>query len=60
MTTNTFGRSKVQYWVHSFSIFISVEPFDIASYAGDTTPYVCCENIDLIIEKLEIKANSKV
>ena len=29
----------------------------IATYADDTTPYVCLEDIDLIIEKLEVNAN---
>ena len=33
------------------------ESIDIASYADDTTPYVCLEDMDLIIEKLEVKAN---
>ena len=34
-----------------------VESVDIGSYADDTTPYVCLEDIDLIVEKLEVKAN---
>ena len=33
------------------------ESIDIASYADDTTPYVCLKDMDLIIEKLEVKAN---
>ena len=33
------------------------ECIDIASYADDITPYVCLEDMDLIIEKLEVKAN---
>ena len=34
-----------------------VESVDIASYADNTTPYACLEDIDLIIEKLEVEAN---
>ena len=30
----------------------------IASYADNTTPYLCLEDMDLIIEKLEVKANN--
>ena len=37
-----------------FSVF---ETIDKASYADDTTPYVCLEDIDLIIEKHEVNAN---
>ena len=37
--------------------FFVVQSIDIASYADDTTPYVCLKDIDLIIEKLEVKAN---
>ena len=33
------------------------ESIDIASCADDTTPYVCLEDMDLIIEKLKVKAN---
>ena len=38
-------------------LFFVAESIDIASYADDTTPYVCLEDMDLIIEKLEVKAN---
>ena len=38
-------------------LFFVFESVDIASYADDTTLYVCLENIDLIIEKFEVKAN---
>ena len=34
-----------------------IDSVDIASYADDTTSYVCLEDIDLIIEKLEVKTN---
>ena len=38
-------------------LFFVVKSADIASYADDTAPYVCLENIALIIEKFEVKAN---
>ena len=38
-------------------LFFVVESVDIASYSDETTPYICLEDIDLIIEKLEVKAN---
>ena len=38
-------------------LFFVVESVDIASYADDTTPYICLEDTDLIIEELEVKAN---
>ena len=39
-------------------LFFVSESVNTASYADDTTPYVCLEDIDLmIIEKLEDKAN---
>ena len=37
-------------------LFIA-ESTDIANYADDTTPYFCLEDVDLTIEKLEVKAN---
>ena len=43
--------------IHMCNLFFVVESADIASCADDTTPYVCLEDIDLIIEKLEVKAN---
>ena len=38
-------------------LFSVAEWNDIASYADDTTPYVCLQDMDLIIEKLDVKAN---
>ena len=43
--------------IHMCGLFFVVQSVDIASYTDDTTPYVCLEDIDLIIEKLEVKAN---
>ena len=40
-----------------YDLFFVVESVDIANYADDTRPYVCLEDIDMIIEKLEFKAN---
>ena len=37
--------------------FFVAESVDIASYADDTTPYIYLDDIDLIIEKLEVKTN---
>ena len=34
-------------------LFLFVEEVDIMSYADDNTPYVCFENVDLTLEKLE-------
>ena len=34
-------------------LFLFVEEVDTMSYANDNTPYVCSENIDLTLEKLE-------
>ena len=36
-----------------FDLFLFVEEVDIMSYADDNTPYVCSENIDVTLEKLE-------
>ena len=38
------------------NLFFIVESIDRANYADDT-PYVYLEDVDLIIEKLEVKAN---
>ena len=38
-------------------LYFVAESIDITSYADDATPYVCLDDIDLINEKLEIKAN---
>ena len=43
--------------IHMSHLFFIAESIDIASYADDTTPYVYLEDMDLIIEKLEVKAN---
>ena len=42
---------------HMCDLFFVAESIDIASCADDTTPYVCLEDMDLIIEKLKVKAN---
>ena len=34
-------------------LFLFVEEVDIMSYADDNTPYVCSENVDITLEKLE-------
>ena len=34
-------------------LFLFVEEADIMSYADDNTPYVCSENIDVTLQKLE-------
>ena len=34
-------------------LFLFVEEVDIMSYADDNTPYVCSENVDVTLEKLE-------
>ena len=34
-------------------LFLFVEVVDIMSYADDNTPYVCSENVDATLEKLE-------
>ena len=36
-------------------LFLFVEEADIMSYADDNTPYVCSENVDVTLEKLEKK-----
>ena len=38
--------------IHMCDLFFVAASIDIASYADDTTPYVCFEDMDLIIEKL--------
>ena len=42
--------------IHMCDLFFVAEPADIASYAHETTPCVCLDGIDLIIEKLEVKS----
>ena len=34
-------------------LFLFVEEVDIMSYADDNTPYVCSDNVDVTLEKLE-------
>ena len=34
-------------------LFLFVEEADIMSYADDSTPYVCSENVNVTLEKLE-------
>ena len=34
-------------------LFLFVEEVDIMNYADDNTPYVCSENVDVTLEKLE-------
>ena len=43
--------------IHMCDLFFVAESVDIVSYVDDTTPYVCLDDIDLIIENLEVKAN---
>ena len=43
--------------IYMHDLFFVGELIDIASYADDTTPCFCLEDMDLIIEKLEVKAN---
>ena len=43
--------------IHMCDLFFVAVSNDLASYADDTTPYVCLEDMDLIIEKLEVKVN---
>ena len=38
-------------------LIFAVESMDTANYADDTTPYACCKDFDLIIEKLKVKTN---
>ena len=47
----------LRFIFHVCDLFFVVESIDMASYAGDTIPYVSLEDMDLIIEKLEVKAN---
>ena len=45
------------FFIHMCNLFFVVESVDIASYADDTIPYVCLDDIYLIIEKLKVKVN---
>ena len=42
---------------HMCDLVFVAELIYIPSYANDTTPYVCLQDMDLIIEKLEVKVN---
>ena len=55
--TPSIGSKKLYSNIHICDVFFAVESKDITSYADDTTPQACCEEIYLIIEKLEVKAN---
>ena len=43
--------------IHMCDLFFIAELANIASSADDATPYVFLDDIDLIIKKLEVKAN---
>ena len=42
---------------HMYDLVFVAELIYIPSYVNDTTPYVCLQDMDLIIEKLEVKVN---
>ena len=56
-STPRFNTRSTPFNIHMCDLYFVAESTDIASYADDTTPYVCLEDMDLIIEKLEVKAN---
>ena len=41
--------------IHMCDLFFVAESIGIASYADNTTPYVCLEDMDLIIEGLKLR-----
>lgn len=41
------------FYMFLWDLFFTVKSVDITSYADDTTPYTCCKEIDLILEKIE-------
>ena len=41
--------------IHMCNLFFVAESIGIASYADNTTPYVCLEDMDLIIEGLKLR-----
>ena len=43
--------------IHMCDLLHVAKSVDIASYVDDTTPYVCLNDDDLAIKKLEVKAN---
>ena len=43
--------------IHMCDLFFIAELANISNSADDATPYVFLDDIDLIIEKLEVKAN---
>ena len=63
MARNTFWSSPssilglILFNIHMCDLFFVAVSNDLASRADDTTPYVCLQDMDLIIEKLEVKAN---
>ena len=48
--------SPLLFNIHTCDLIFVAESVDIASHADDTTPSVCLEDMDLVIEKLEVKA----
>ena len=56
-STPRFNTRSTPFNIHMCDLYFVAESTDIASYADDTTPYVCLEDMDLIIEKLKVKAN---
>ena len=56
-STPRFNTRSTPFNIHMCDLYFVAESTDIASYADDTTPYVCLEDMDLIIEKLEVKGN---
>ena len=48
-STLRFNTRPIFFNIHMCDIFFVAELIDIASYADDTTPYVCLEGMDLII-----------
>ena len=51
------GPLHFNTYMYTCLTFYAVEPMEIAKYTGNTTPYAHLEDFDLIIEKLEVKAN---
>ena len=49
--------SPSNFFIHMCDLFFVVESMNIANYADNATAYVCLGDIDLIIEKLKVKAN---
>ena len=49
--------SPGDFFIHICDLFFVVESMNIANYADNATAYVCLGDIDLIIEKLKVKAS---